>query len=319
MVSNNKEIIEKLKNIDLLYLASQLGFTPRKKSTNFYCLEEHDSFMIKISNNTFQWYSRGNYGNAIAMCRYLGSEVDKRFLSYDYTLKFLENLYMQMKDDIVINSNKIKNTIQKNSSNLVLPHAAGNNKKIYYYLENRCISEEIINYFIDNKWLYQNRDNNNLVFVSYKNDRPVFICEKGIIKEKRFMMEYSDNDYNHCFYINHHSDTILVTEAIVDMMSIMTLEEEYKKYNYLSINSVTKYEAIFSHVKNDPKIKKVLLRVDNDLAGINLVKKVIDRFKSELPQIKLNVDFPKSEKDWNDYLVHVVNRKEKIDEYTIIF
>ena len=50
-------------------------------------------------------------------------------------------------------------------------------------------------------YFIKNRYTDNLVFVSYKEDKPVFVCEKGIIQEQRFMKEYSANDYNHCFFI----------------------------------------------------------------------------------------------------------------------
>ena len=202
---------------------------------------------------------------------------------------------------------------------MILPFPANNNKKVYSYLRNRCISEEIIDYFVYNRWVYQNRYTDNLVFVSYKDDKPVFVCEKGIIQEQRFMKEYSANDYNHCFYIDHGSDCLIVTEAIVDMMSIMELAEDYKRYNYLSINSVTKYQAIFEHIKNDSKIKSVLMRVDHDKAGIKLNKKVCSELKEQFPHIRISVEYPKKEKDWNDYLVYQVNQREKVDAYTIIF
>ena len=75
-MKKDKELIEKRRKLILCFLASHLGFTPISKSSKYYTLEEHDSFMIKLQDNTFQWYS-GNYGNAISMCMYLGGEVDK--------------------------------------------------------------------------------------------------------------------------------------------------------------------------------------------------------------------------------------------------
>lgn len=318
-MNTTNEELDKLKKIDLVFLANHLGFTPVKKSSNFYTLEEHDSFMIKIRTNTFQWYSRGNYGNAISMCMYLGSEKDTRFKSYDYTLQYLKKLYMRMNESILVDNISSFKTENDGGSKLKLPIPAENNKKVYYYLENRCISEDIIDYFVINNWLYQNRYSGNLVFVSYKNGKPVFVCEKGIIQEQRFMKEYSANDYNHCFYIDHGSDCLIVTEAIVDMMSLMELAEDYKRYNYLSINSVTKYQAIFEHLKNDPKIKSVLMRVDHDKAEIKLNKKVCSELKEQFPHIRISVEYPKKEKDWNDYLVYQVNNREKVDAYTIIF
>ena len=87
----------------------------------------------------------------------------------------------------------------------------------------------------------------------------------------------------------------------------------------LSINSVTKYQAIFEHLKNDPKIKSVLMRVDHDKAGIKLNKKVCSELKEQFPHVRINVEYPSKEKDWNDYLVYEVNKKEKVDAYTIVF
>lgn len=49
---------------------------------------------------------------------------------------------------------------------------------------------DIVDEFIANKWLYQEKAHHNLVFVSYKNEKPVFMTEKGIIQESRFMKEY---------------------------------------------------------------------------------------------------------------------------------
>ena len=95
--------------------------------------------------------------------------------------------------------------------------------------------------------------------------------------------------------------------------------EDYKRYNYLSINSVTKYQAIFEHLKNDPKIKSVLMRVDHDKAGIKLNKKVCSELKEQFPHIRISVEYPPKEKDWNDYLVYQINQREKVDAYTIIF
>ena len=77
-------------------------------------------------------------------------------------------------------------------------------------MENRCIDREIVDEFIVNKWLYQEKEHHNLVFVSYKNEKPVFITEKGIIQESRFMKEYPDNDYDHCFFVDYNSDTLVV-------------------------------------------------------------------------------------------------------------
>ena len=308
---------KKTKNYDLISLAIDLGFTPIKISKRFYTLEEHDSVMINIDYNTFRQYSTGAYGDPVAFCMSLGVERDVRFKNLGYSIQYLEDKIMKNPDRRIN-----MNTFKKNSvkSNIVIPEADNDNRKIYYYMKNRCIDKKIVDEFINNKWLFQERKHHNLVFVSYKKDKPVFITEKGIIKEQKFMKEYAGNDYDHCFFVDYGSDTLVVTEAIIDMMSLMTLDiEHFQESSYLSINSTTKDNAIYKQLLDHPEIKKVKLRLDHDEAGMNATARIQDRLLKEFPQIGIDVDYPPEEKDWNDYLIYAVNEKEKMNEYTIIF
>lgn len=143
-MKKDKELIEKLEKIDLVFLASHLGFTPVSKSLKYYTLEEHDSFMIKLQDNTFQWYSRGNYGNAISMCMYLGGEVDKRFQSYGYSVNYLEKLYLQMKDNIIVDNIKPHENIKKDPETLKLPFPANNNKKYTLIFETDVFQKKLL-------------------------------------------------------------------------------------------------------------------------------------------------------------------------------
>lgn len=307
----------KTKNYHLISLAIDLGFTPIKISQRFYSLEEHDSVMINIENNTFRQYSTGAYGDPVAFCMSLGVEQDARFKNLGYSIQFLEDKIMKNPD------RKIKmHTLENNSTKreIVIPTADNDNRKIYYYMENRCIDKKIVDEFINNKWLYQERKHHNLVFVSYKNDKAAFVTEKGIIKEQRFMKEYPGNDYDHCFFVDYEADTLVVTEAIIDMMSIMTLHKDtYKNCSYLSINSTTKDNAIYKQLNKHPEIKNVMLRLDHDEAGVKASKRIEEKLLNEFPNVNIDVNYPPEEKDWNDYLVYVVHEKEKINEYTIIF
>ena len=61
------------------------------------------------------------------------------------------------------------------------------------------------------------------------------------------------------------------------------------------------------------------MRVDHDKAGIKLNEKVCLELKEQFPHVRVNVEYPPKEKDWNDYLVYQVNQREKVDAYTIIF
>lgn len=292
----NKKRIAHVKQYSLISLAEDLGFTPIRESYRYYTLKEHDSLKIKIDQNTFCWYSRGIRGDTITMCQTLGLEKESEFHSFIYTIFFLEKRMYE-------NPLKTFHPQLFPKKCLKLPKKSQNNKKVYYYLHERGIDINVIDYFIWHDYLYQSFKN-NLVFVSYKNKQPIFISEKGIVKEKRYMHEYAGNDYDHCFYIDHHANTLLVTESIIDMMSLMSLDKSYDHYNYLSLNSVSHYRALFYHLDHNAYIHKVLLRLDNDQAGRRTINTIISILKKKYPYIHIDVAYPYRHKDWNDYLVY---------------
>ena len=80
-------------------------------------------------------------------------------------------------------------------------------------------------------------------------------------------------------------------------------------YDYLSLNSVSHYRALFYHLEHQP-IERVLLRLDNDQAGRWAVHKIVDILNKNYPYIKIDVAYPYRHKDWNDYLVYGIKQKE---------
>lgn len=305
----NKKRIAYVKKYSLISLVSDLGFTPIKESNRYYTLKEHDSLKIKIENNTFCWYSKGIRGDSITLCQTLGLETNQEFCSFVYTVLYLEKrMYENPLQEITV--------VDKPKKQLSLPLKHINNKKAYYYLHERGIDTNIIDYFIWHDYLYQSANKNNLVFVSYRDAKPVFISEKGTLKQMRYIREYASNDYDHCFYIDHHSHILIVTEAIIDMMSLMSLNKSFKDYNYLSLNSVAHYKSIFYHLDHDLNIHRVLLRLDNDVAGKRTVHAIVQVLKDKYPHILIDIAYPYRHKDWNDYLVYGIHHKR---DHLIVF
>lgn len=155
-----KSRIEHVKKYSMLSLVEDLGFTLVYESSNYYHLEEHDSLKIRVSINRFYWYSKGFGGDTITLCQTLGLEKNSEFHSFIYTILYLE---MRMYKNPHHEFKKIKRQKRK----LYLPRKDINNKKVYYYLYERGISLNIIDYFIDHEYLYQEAVHHNLVFVSY--------------------------------------------------------------------------------------------------------------------------------------------------------
>ena len=93
-------------------------------------------------------------------------------------------------------------------------------------------------------------------------------------------------------------------------MSLMGISAEHTSYNWLSINSVSKTQAIYNHLDNNLHINEIYLTFDNDEAGINVYHRVKDRVEREYPNIKIYNSNPVLYNDWNEYIQNVDFREE---------
>lgn len=295
-----KERRKQVASYDLVALAKELEYTPVKVGRRYYTLEEHDSVRIDTLKNIFKQYSTGIGYDPVAFLMHFGIEINARFKSLDYCLFYLEKGLGKNKTNERESQDLANN--KKALKELELPEKSENNDRIQRYLHGiRKISAEVVDYFIENDLLYQDK-RNNCVFVSYRGEKPVFITEKGTGKT-RYMKEHSGNDYGHCFFIDNHESNLIVTESIVDLMSLMTLHPYIvDSSSFLSINSVTKDHAIYCHLKNNPLIRSVVLALDNDEPGINATNRIIEKIAADFPNIMVEVLVSKN-KDINEDLI----------------
>ncbi|MDD9150465.1 MULTISPECIES: DUF3991 and TOPRIM domain-containing protein [unclassified Sporolactobacillus] len=61
----DKETIQRAQNVDIVDFCAQNGYPLSQVSQRYYKGVEHDSLVIDRSKNTYEWYSTGQYGNAI--------------------------------------------------------------------------------------------------------------------------------------------------------------------------------------------------------------------------------------------------------------
>ena len=152
--------------------------------------------------------------------------------------------------------------------------------------------------------LYQDQMG-NCVFVSYNKDKqPVFACKRGTSTEKRFVADVKNSDYEQGFYINNGSEKLIVTESVIDAMSIMSILKakgiDYKSYDYLPLAGAAKFESLMNHLHDDVT-KEVNLALDNDKGGIEnaqTIKELIAKEGIDLDEHDWIPDY----KDWNEEL-----------------
>jgi len=286
-----------------------------KKGNGTYSLKSHDS--VIISNGLWHRFSTNEAGK---------SAVD--YLIKVEKLSFLDAINSVLYNEIVTyidNENELKNVPKK----LIIPIKSNTNKDIIDYLKNRGIDEEIIDYCIKNKLIYQENKTNNVVFLGYDNFNNIKYAGIRSTNEKRIMRDAkgSSKDYSFKLLSNINNESMHVFESSIDLLSYATLLKikgyDYQNQNLLSLAGVYQPsnnieqskvpKTIQNFLENNKNIKNIVLHLDNDIAGRNATKALI------IALDKYNVyDIPAPYgKDINDYLCYKLGLKnrQEIDSY----
>ena len=300
---NELDIIKE--NISILDVAKSIGLTPVKIGS-YYTLKEHDSVRINPARNLFIRNSTGEKGSVI-----------------DFTMAFtgmdIHDVINKLKGDIDINHAYHQKIPEKEKVEFELPEKDSSLKNVFAYLiKTRCIDSDIVKEFVDKKFLYQDKYK-NCVFVSYKDDIPVFASKRGTNTYKKFIGDVAGSDYKHCFFIDNNSKNLIVIESVIDAMSLMSIikmsgKSSYNDFNYLSLSGGTKFEeSLKNHIGNN--YSSVILCLDNDEAGITAADNIKKYIQLELDKVQVDVLMAlPPEGDYNDYLKTLVNSNNMLRE-----
>ncbi len=311
-----KEIVEKAKKIDLLsYFLTNKPQELIKKGNGTYSLKSHDS--VIISNGLWHRFSTNDAGK---------SAVD--YLIKVEKMSFQDAINSVLYNEIITyidNENELNNIPKK----LIIPIKSHTNKQVIEYLKNRGIDEEIIDYCINKKLIYQEKKTNNVVFLGYDNFKNIKYIGIRSTNEKRIMRDAkgSSKDYSFRLLSNISNDTMHIFESSIDLLSYATLLKlkgyDYQNQNLLSLAGVYQPsnnieqskvpKTIQNFLDNNKNIKNIVLHLDNDNAGRNATKALIIALN------KYNIyDIPAPYgKDINDYLCYKLGLKnrQEIDNY----
>jgi hypothetical protein len=301
----SRELTEKIKSFSIIEYANMIGFTPIQKG-KYYSLKEHDSVIIDPYKNCFWRNSTGAKGSIVDFSiEFENKDVHTALAD----LSFIVNGNDTVSSPVV--ANKFIGAMTPSAA-LVLPERDNNIKNVYAYLiGTRKIDKGIISDFIARKNLYQD-EYKNCVFVGYNSaNEPNFACKRGTNTQKRFVADIEGSDYNSCFYLDNKADTLIVTESVIDNMSVMSIMKEQGKklceYNYLGLSGTNKLAAVTEHIKADKNINKLVLALDNDNAGLMAIEKIKEQLKSMDWQGKITDYLPK-QKDWNAELQYITEK-----------
>lgn len=308
----SKQEINDLKNISIVDFCEKNGIT-LSGNGNWKSLEEHDSCVIDVNNNSFIWNSKQKSGDII------------NFVEEYYNVDFKEATeILGAKKDVpyLIKTYQNEVTIPKELKDISLLQndlqEQNNMKHIYAYLnKTRKIDYAIVQEFVDKKLIAEDI-NRNLIFKTFdKEDKEKLIAlsKKGTsVKPYQFISPHSEN-VGFRFATSDTVKTLYVYEAPIDLMSHYEMNKEklIKDNALLVAMTGLKSNAVLNNIKEyDPE--KVVFCVDNDDAG----KHFIEKMRSILPENlkdKMEILVPEK-KDWNEDIKEkkYLQEKEEIQE-----
>ena len=305
-----QEELDKVRKLDALtYFQNYRPDDIQKNSRSDYILIEHDS--LHFSNGKWFWWSKGVGGST----------------ALDYLIKVEGKEFIAACDEILTLmgvSEPVRFHYPTREKTFRLPEADNNNKSAFSYLVyTRKIDKDIVNHFMKEGLIYQDKQFKNVVFVGKDGNIPKYAFKRSTFKDFKADALGSDKAFSFS-YSNPNNDELNVFEAAIDMLSYMSIRkmngEKYLDGNYLSLAGASKLigdkqEAdlpisLKSYLDRNSNIKTIIFRLDNDEVGIGATEKMMAILKNKYNCIDKH---PLVYKDINEELIAMVNRRKELE------
>ena len=316
-------VCERIKDeVSITDYARYMGFTILKKGS-YYTLKEHDSVMISLKRKKYWQNSNPSGGRALGTG---GSVIDfaMNFGGYSRDEAIRELIRfgnIRYDNEPMIKQTRELRKTENINIELNLPEASDSVRNVFAYLiKTRAIAKEVVTELMKRQMIYQDI-HKNCVFVGYdidNMDKVVYACLRGTNTYKQFRGDVQGCDYSKGIYVQNGSEKLVVAEAFIDAMSIMTINgKDWKKYDYIALGGTGKYEAIKTYLDKG-KTKKLLIATDNDKGGINAAEIIRDFFPKNYPDVLVKFCLPPtSGRDWNELLKECSH--EKLNQFKQLF
>lgn len=322
-----EEDIETAKSTDMLEFLSSKGYSFKSAGKGYKC-REHDSLVINGDRRRWFWNSRSVGGHsAIDFC------VKVEGMSFPDALKCILGRLPEQTTEAALtasstnkdNHGKLQTssvTSDENKPEIVLPKPEkGAYKRMFAYLcTKRKIDPQIVNELTKTHRIYQD-ENGNVVFLGYENDndKPQYGSVRGT-GDKQFRGDVKNSRKEVGFFIgNHNAETLHIFESPIDAMSFatflirlqqnQTVNKIFERNAFLSLGGTTDV-ALEYYLKKHDRVKKIVVCLDNDEAGITAGKKIAKKYKDKYVITRLSY----SGKDLNDSLVSAWDDLKNLSE-----
>ncbi len=232
------------------------------------------------------------------------------FVRQYMNLSFDEAMRLLIGDGRVVSLSDMKQN-KRESKAFALPEQNDSMRRLYAYLLSfRKIDKSVLNAFVQEKLIYEDKPYHNAVFVGKDENDIARHAHKrstnSVGKAFRINVEGSNPAYS--FHWKGNSEKLYVFEAPIDLLSYISLHQEnWKEHSYVSLCGVSE-QAMLKQLELQKQISEVYLCLDNDAAGQAATKRLTERLHS-LGDWKVEQLCPQY-KDWSDDLKESFNEQK---------
>ena len=168
-----------------------------------------------------------------------------------------------------------------------------------YLIEQRKLSEQLIDQMIAKGDIYESKKYHNVVFVGRdKEQNPRYAAMRGI-DENRYRGEARGSEKAYGFGHIGTDEKLFVFESPIDLLSYITaVPEEWEKHSYISLGGLSE-KAMKRMYTEYPHIHSIYLCLDNDEPGNERCRQFVSLIPEKLSVYRLEP----VKKDWNECLV----------------
>ena len=304
------ELIEMARKMDLFTYLSR--YEPQELvlvGGSEYCTREHDS--LKISNGLWCWFSRDDGG---------ASALD--YLIRVKNIPFRKAVAIILAKELQETPSLIAENSEETEKKLILPERNLTDNRVRSYLKCRGIDGELIDCCIKKGYLYEATPYHNCVFVGFNQQGKPRYASLRAINGSNIKGEAKGSDKSFSFRIMHPSDTLHVFESAIDLLSYMTIIKitsgKWLRESMVSLGGVHARKrtdhspkvqpALQSAIQSAKDLKRIILHLDNDIAGRQATVNIIAALHDYYEVID---EPPKCGKDMNDELIALITEEER--------
>lgn len=278
---------ERVRGTDLVAYLKRNGYRLQRSGSEYVW----DSPQGKVTIRENRWYHQYEKEGGYVVGFF------ERFFDMSY-----QEVMLMLLEEEGIQCEHVDDRQSKEKKAFELPKANGNMRRMYaYLLKERCLDRDVIQYFVNQKLLYEDEKYHNVIFVGVDEDGvPRHAHRRGSYGRSGYKGNIESSNPNYSFHHVGTSNKIFVFEAPIDMLSYISIyKENWQEHSYVSLCSVSPIALLYL-LQNNPHITEVRPCLDHDKAGIEGDYRIAEAVR-ELGEYVIKPELPRY-KDWNESL-----------------